>query len=59
MKQIMVLLGMIVLGSFMVFTVTLGETNSLRSDAADLGAEASTNITQFCTDLANDEGVTI
>ena len=59
MKQIIVLLGMIVLGTFMVFTVTLGSTGSLKSDADSLGKEASDNITEFATDLEIDTPVSI
>ena len=55
MKQIIVLLGMIVLGTFMVFTVTLGDSNSLKSDATALGTEASTDIQAFCNGLVIDE----
>ena len=55
MKQIIVLLGMIVLGTFMVFTVTLGDTGSLKSDASALGTEAATNIGAFVDGLGNDQ----
>ncbi len=51
MKQVIVLLGMIVLGIFMVNSVILGNTNSFKSDATTLGTEAKTQITEFVNDI--------
>ena len=52
MKQIIVLLGMIVLGTYLVNVVTLGAPDSFKSDAATLGSTAKTKITTFTTNLS-------
>lgn len=51
MKQIIVLLGMIVLGTFLVNSIVLGDTNSFKSDANTLGSEAKSQTTDFTTGL--------
>ena len=52
MKQIIVLLGMIVLGTYLVNVVTLADADSFKSDAKALGEEAKSQITDFTSGLS-------
>lgn len=47
MKNIIVLLGMIVLGTFLVNSIVLGDRDSFKSDANTLGTEAKTQVNTF------------
>lgn len=53
MKEILVIVGTIILAVFLVFNVILGDTNSMRSGANNVSTKMTTDITNITSDTTN------